>query len=455
MNIRNLCIFCLGAIIILTSCGPAEPLITTVILPTVIHETQIVKVTKLVEKVIVVTVEVPREESIPSPSQPPATIPPLPPLPTAAPIPAPTEPPTSLPVLQNPLVEVNPSAMMITPRVKHTTTLLSDGRVLVVGGSKGEDQQLVSVEIFDPILGITANAAPLYTPRHDHTATLLNDGRVLVVGGYNAYQGWLTDSEIYNPSADIWTVLPQAIVHGVYHTATLLNDGRVLVVGGATGSQLGTASADVFDPQSNMWYAAAAMETDRASHIAQLLEDGRVLVAGGGSSMGALNSSDALVYDPYHNTWTNTGSMVEVPHLAQSVRLVDGRVMVVGGVLLDSSTEVTPSAEIYDPDSNAWSATGDLIQARYEHVLVPLEDGRVIAIGGSSQYESNWTGSSLASGIEIWDPMSGSWSIAQMMPIPAVFSSGLTLPDGRVWFSGGRAGPGVSIYLANSWMINP
>ena len=66
-------------------------------------------------------------------------------------------------------------------RDAHTTTLLPDGTVLVVGGYDGD--VLASTEVYDPALGTWQTSGSLNDARSHHTATLLPDGTVLVVGG--------------------------------------------------------------------------------------------------------------------------------------------------------------------------------------------------------------------------------------------------------------------------------
>ena len=75
-------------------------------------------------------------------------------------------------------------------------------------------------------------------PRAFHTSVVLPDGRVLVVGG-QAYPIPFTDSqapltsEIWNPATDRFVVGASMIVPRTYHSvALLLPDGRVLVGGG-------------------------------------------------------------------------------------------------------------------------------------------------------------------------------------------------------------------------------
>ena len=71
--------------------------------------------------------------------------------------------------------------------------------------------------------------------REGHTATLLTDGRVLVVGGGAVNSA---SSEIYDPAAGSWTSTGgMTVARPRMHSATLLPDGRVLVVGGDAGNK--------------------------------------------------------------------------------------------------------------------------------------------------------------------------------------------------------------------------
>ena len=59
--------------------------------------------------------------------------------------------------------------------------------------------------------------------------------------------------------------------------------------------------------------------------------------------------------------WIATGTMGTPRSGHTAVRLLDGRVLVVGGA--DHDEENDTSAELYDPDSGTWSATGNMAQA--------------------------------------------------------------------------------------------
>lgn len=68
----------------------------------------------------------------------------------------------------------------------HTTTVLPDGRAVVVGGCEtGPDPMhtLDQVLLLDPVAGTVKQIATLPQPLAGHTATLLSDGSILIAGG--------------------------------------------------------------------------------------------------------------------------------------------------------------------------------------------------------------------------------------------------------------------------------
>jgi hypothetical protein len=79
----------------------------------------------------------------------------------------------------------------------HTSTLLGDGSVIVVGGFTNS-LFTNAVNLFDPILTAWSNGVSSIQPRAFHTATLLGNGKLLVVGGGDLARGSFATAELYD-----------------------------------------------------------------------------------------------------------------------------------------------------------------------------------------------------------------------------------------------------------------
>jgi hypothetical protein len=127
------------------------------------------------------------------------------------------------------------------------------------------------------------------------------------------------------------------------------------------------------------------MISDQSAAVA--LTKGKVLFAGG-ADFG--RSSSAELYDPVTHTFASTGNMAWRRVWHTLTWLPNGMVMVVGGET-DSCTGnfcffagSVASAELYDPSSGTFVATGSMAAARSTHTATLLRDGRVFVAGGVS-----------------------------------------------------------------------
>ncbi len=64
-----------------------------------------------------------------------------------------------------------------------------------------------------------------------HTASVLTNGKVLVTGGSNGIVNF-NSAELYDPSTGVWTVTGNMNYTRTSHTASVLTNGKVLVTGG-------------------------------------------------------------------------------------------------------------------------------------------------------------------------------------------------------------------------------
>ncbi|HEY8845606.1 MAG TPA: kelch repeat-containing protein, partial [Candidatus Limnocylindrales bacterium] len=306
----------------------------------------------------------------------------------------------------------SPTGSMATARANHTATLLSDGRVLVIGSVP---PALASAELYDPKSGTFSPTGSMTTARSGYTATLLSDGRVLVTGGKE-----LASAELYDPRSGTFSPTGSMATAREGQAATLLSDGRVLVTGGQgeppAGDPTGLASAELYDPRSGTFSPTGPMSGGRVIHTATLLADGRILVTGGLQTLhvgGGFPLASADLYDPKSGTFSPTGSMATARDGYTATLLSDGRVLVAGGTDLpnaeSASGEMLASAELYDPTTGTFSPTGSMATARVGQTATTLADGRVLVTGGVELLTKTGPGPFLASA-DRYDPTTGTFS---------------------------------------------
>lgn len=137
-------------------------------------------------------------------------------------------------------------------RAWHTATMLPHGRVLLVGGKSADNKTVQSAELVDPLaqtVEVVSSSNPAFARSH-HTATLLTDGRVLIVGGASATGHSLNRVELWDFKTKTASTLNGRLAPGRQkQKATLQPDGNVLIEGGVdrNGNQL--AGGEVFNTE--------------------------------------------------------------------------------------------------------------------------------------------------------------------------------------------------------------
>lgn len=141
-------------------------------------------------------------------------------------------------------------------------------------------------------------------------------------------------------------------------------------------------------------------------------------------------------------TFTRTGDAVFGRNLAVATLLSDARVLVTGGTRTgDSGAVFNREAEIYDPAAGTFAATGPMSVGRINHAVAPLNDGRVLIVGGTSD------GTNAIAVAELFDPAAGEFRVAGNTAVPRNGATATRLKDGRVLIVGGVFARGDSLFL--------
>jgi hypothetical protein len=134
---------------------------------------------------------------------------------------------------------------------------------------------------------------------------------------------------------------------------------------------------------SGNWSNTGSMNVARYEHTATILANGWVLVTGGANDTAILSSAE--LYNPSTGKWTFTGSMTVPRYGHDAVLLQDGRVLVAGGFPpACCGAPGLASAELYNPATGTWTATGNMTAGRVDFTLTPLSNGKVLAAGGDN-----------------------------------------------------------------------
>lgn len=330
---------------------------------------------------------------------------------------------------------------LVVARNEHEAVLLLDGRVLVIGGIGDDSRTLRSAELYEPASGTWTAAGNMRAPRWDHTATTLLDGTVLVAGGEVSVTGTVEvgSAELYDPASGTWTDVANMTQARWGHTATLLPDGTVLVAGNST--------SELYDPLTKSWTATGAMVARREGHTATLLRDGTVLVAGGCCGTTDPNGSSELasaeLFDPRTGAWTATGAASGVRTEHTATLLPNGKVLIAGGYIGGGDVVTAlASAELYDPDLKAWTPAGDMTDERWPATATLLPDGIVLVTSSLGRISS----------AELYS--SGTWiAIVPMIQDRSAHTATLLL-DGSVLVAGGTDNPTGTV-LASTELFDP
>ena len=174
--------------------------------------------------------------------------------------------------------------VMAEARFGAGAVLLTDGRVLIVGGNDSFGYFTYPnkyAEIIDPSHPLAQSTMTL--EEHPATSTLLSDGRVLVTefeSGEAQCSPVPTVAEIFDPGSVCFAPASPMNVPRSGSAVIATKDGRVLFIGGLDAKCATTSTIEAFDPDSGTFQLVGTGFPDIRGFSMTLLDDGDILIAG-------------------------------------------------------------------------------------------------------------------------------------------------------------------------------
>ncbi len=342
------------------------------------------------------------------------------------------------------------SSVTTWPDVAVHLHLLPDGKVFSYSDDDHEDyptqgtRQEGKTRAF--VVDVPAGGAPSGWFEIPNTRTnvfcsghsFLPDGRLLVMGGHKGQDG-LGDNETslleFNAQWH-WAVAPDMAAGRWYPTAVALPNGDVLTVSGSISPGVNNDLPEVWDNALGSWRALTGARLGLPLypwlHVAP---DGRVFLSGPNATTRFLNTQGA-------GAWTTSATRVGGGRdYGTGILYRPGKVIAIGGGDPPRNT-----CEVIDLNAAtpAWRSVRAMRYARRQLNATILPDGTVLATGGTSGAGfNNAQGAVLAA--EIWNPTSERWTTMASMAVSRLYhSTAILLPDGRVLSAGGGRPAGVN-----------
>lgn len=329
--------------------------------------------------------------------------------------------------------------------------LLHNGKLLIVAGSENDPNKHLQGSSKAALWDLSAQTITIQPMLWDvfcNGGTFFEDGRCMVVGGTVQYDPFYGDprTTVFDPLTNKFNQL-HSMAHGRwYATAITLGDGRVLAFSGLDETGAFNQTVEIYKVATDNVGPAGWSPPYNAGWTPplypwlHLLPNGTIFYSG--------SSPNSAFFDPSKANSTTGSGWTSGPTTHYDLDRTYGfsvllpllpsnnyapRVMILGG----GENGATATTEIIDLShpSPAWAPSGNMPSgARVQGNAVLLPNGKVLALGGSVQFEDV---NSATLGADLYDPATGLWSSAGRCSYARLYhSTAVLLPDATVVSAG-------------------
>ena len=246
-------------------------------------------------------------------------------------------------------------------------------------------------------------------PRHSAKLHVLSDGRVLVLGGaisMDRQWSWMTFPEkrvlVFDPKTKALSVAGELQKPRYGHEIVPVGDDKFLLLGGfgrspkeflASGISDRTKEVELFDLASGESTLVGKLFSERSDFSAVLLPTGNVFISGGPSHYGSRHTDwTGELFRPKDGKSSMTGWGAKSEDGRRTPLMpndgMDSRSILIGSTVL-SAGSIAFKFEIEELENELWPSGRrkgllELIMPRVDHELVRDQRGRVFVIGGLS-----------------------------------------------------------------------
>ena len=363
---------------------------------------------------------------------------------------------------------------MNVARAGHKSFLLSDGRVLIIGGDKyNNDKNIIlpedrncTAEIYDPKTNMFSFIKNLKNEiKPDSNVVLIRKDRLLITGGYSILKRKTNviktenTAYIYDFKSNKIIKLPNMNIPRMSHSSVVLNDGRVLILGGCHNSYNGPIpnnQAEIYDPQLNKFILLKnspkyihGQNTNTA-----ILNTGEVFIVNHSLKQG----QEAEIFDPKTSTFSVLSGKIYTDLKLRNINfnykkyyidnielLKDDKIIIFGNY-----DYLFNNIAVFDLHTKKLKNIGSMnIKKRHSYEVTLLKDGNILISNG---YVGRANLIKLVGSAELFDTKKMRFYKLPYKQEKKFFASAILLKNGNVLITGGRVYN--SVYLRNSIIFN-